>query len=184
MSSQLGGILDPIADKIYNWGIGITLMATGIMPLWPLIIAARDVAVFTVSSYNFKKNGIEMKPTIPAKLKMLFQSVGVISTLAFGFGTKGLSLIAPLSMGAAISTIGPEIYCIKKKFFNKKGINTKEEEKEKLICDSMDQECQDEKNLVLEYTNTRDDTYQKNDTNEIDFNIEKPKVMKKTIYHK
>ncbi len=175
MSSQLGSILDPIADKIYNWGLGITLMATGIMPLWPLTIAARDAIVFGVSTYQFKKNGLEMKPTIPAKLKMLFQSLGTISTIAFGFGDSGLSLIAPICMGSAIATVIPEVICIKKKYFSKdkdkqdnnKIEETKTKEEEENSIEPI------EKSKTLEYNEP---------TQNISY--DNPKVKKKTLFKK
>lgn len=43
--SKWGQALDPIADKIQNWGIALTLMAHRVMPLWVLTIGARDLAV-------------------------------------------------------------------------------------------------------------------------------------------
>lgn len=175
MSSQLGSILDPIADKVFNWGLGITLMATGIMPLWPLLIAARDASVFAFNSYQFKKNGRELFPTIPAKLKMVFQSAGVVSTLAFGFGSSGLSLIAPICMGAAIATVVPEVICIKKKYFSK---NTLEKEQDETLEKTARLDNQKtiepiEKSKTLEYESPTISNVQN-----------KQKVMKKTIFGK
>lgn len=172
MSSQLGSILDPIADKIFNWGIGITLMATGIMPFWPLLIGVRDVAMFTVASYEFKTKGKELLPTVPAKLKMALQSVGLISTLAFGFGTNGLGLIAPICMAGAIATVIPEIYCIKKKYYsnNKNIVNNSNESVTMLEQNTKGRE-QKEKSKILEY----------NDLTVENIN-EKQKIKKKTIF--
>lgn len=118
MTSKYGKIIDPIADKIFNWGIGITLMIANIMPTWPLLIGVRDIVVASISYYQLKKNNKLMTPTYPAKAKMLFQTIGVVSTIAFGFGHKGLSLIAPVFMALAISTALPEAFCIKDKYFN------------------------------------------------------------------
>lgn len=172
MSSQLGSILDPIADKIYNWGIGITLMATGVIPLWPLLISVRDMAVFGVSTYQFKKNGKEMLPTVPAKLKMLFQSMGMISTLAFGFGTTGASLIAPICMGAAIATVVPEIFCIKKKYFSKKENTTEVKQVQKAtLIETPIEEQKIEKSKALEYNRFISEIIN-----------DKPKVKKKTLF--
>lgn len=175
MASQLGSVLDPIADKIYNWGLGITLMATGIMPLWPLLISARDLTVAGITSYQFKKNGVEMKPTFPAKAKMFLQSAGLVSTLAFGFGDNGLSLLAPIFMGAAISTAIPEAICIKKKYFSKKK-DVKETNFELAEINGEPAEQQltispKENSKTLEYTSPT-----------IEFVPSKPKVMKKTIF--
>lgn len=48
--SKWGQALDPIADKILNWGIALSLMFSKSMPLWVLAIGIRDimVGVFTV----------------------------------------------------------------------------------------------------------------------------------------
>lgn len=186
MSSQLGSILDPIADKIFNWGLGITLMATGIMPLWPLLIAVRDVSVFSVSSYHFKKNGKELLPTIPAKLKMLFQSAGVVSTLAFGFGSTGLSLIAPICMGAAIATVVPEIFCIKKKYFS----NSKEEPKQEEANSAGIKTTTEEENTSIQKSKSISYRPTLENQNQMSYDYEEsvqtlnyfPKVKKKTIF--
>lgn len=183
MSSQLGSILDPIADKIFNWGLGITLMATGIMPLWPLLIAARDATVFTISSYQFKKTGKEMFPTIPAKLKMALQSAGVVSTLAFGFGDSGLGLIAPICMASAIATAIPEAICIKKKYFSK---NTSLETNEEVTTtkkDEIEEIETKEKSKELEYSKTTSNiNYEEEYIN--NSQMERPKVLQKSIYNK
>lgn len=174
MSSRLGSILDPIADKIYNWGFGITLMSTGIMPLWPLSILARDAAVFGLTTYQFKKNGKEMAPTIPAKLKMVFQSAGMVSTLAFGFGSSGTSLIAPICMGAAIATVVPEVICIKNKYFNEKENkqeNNLVEDKKIIYTDDEQPIDKIEKSKTLEYNSPTQE-----------FVNDKPKIKKKTLF--
>jgi len=175
MASQLGSVLDPIADKIYNWGLGITLMATGIMPLWPLLISVRDLTVAGITSYQFKKNGVEMKPTFPAKAKMFLQSAGLVSTLAFGFGSSGLSLMAPIFMGAAIATAIPEAFCIKKKYFSKNDDSKESIEFESVRITSNEEENKTispkENSKTLEYTSPTIESVQS-----------KPKVMKKTIF--
>lgn len=174
MSSRLGSILDPIADKIYNWGLGFTLMSTGIMPLWPLSILIRDASVFGLTTYQFKKNGKELLPTLPAKLKMVFQSMGMVSTLAFGFGGTGTGLIAPICMGAAIATVVPEIICIKNKYFSQ-GENTEKNiriEEKQLTCYSEEIETDKiKKSKTLEYNSHTYETV--NDT---------PKVKRKTLF--
>lgn len=173
MSSQLGSILDPIADKIFNWGIGITLMATGIMPLWPLLISVRDVSMFALASYEFKKNGKELLPTFPAKLKMALQSAGLVSTLAFGFGTSGLSLIAPICMASAIATVVPEIYCVKKKYYSKNDKNIKDNncESKIQINQTIEEQEQKEKSKTLEYNNLTFENVN-----------DKHKIKKKTLF--
>jgi len=148
-------------------------MATGIMPFWPLLIGVRDVTMFAVASYEFKKNGKELLPTIPAKLKMFFQSAGVISTLAFGFGASGLSLIAPICMTSAIATVIPEVYCIKKKYYSKNAKNKNDDSLERsiLLEESTKENESKEKSKILEYN----DLTCENVNN-------KPKIKKKTLF--
>ena len=117
MQSDFGLIIDPIADKIFNWGIAGSLMMRGVMPTWVLLIAIRDVGI-GLFSYKIMKKGIAKKvpPTIPAKVKMLFQSLGLLATLAFGFGWSGLTLIAPILMILAILCVIPEIFAVYRKY--------------------------------------------------------------------
>jgi len=182
MSSWLGSVLDPIADKVYTWGLGATLMATGIMPLWPLLIAVRDASMFAFTSYQFKKNGKELLPTKPAKLKMLLQSTGVVSTLAFGFGSSGLSLIAPICMAGAIATVVPEVICVKKKYFSEKN-NGESLDIPAPVIEIEETKIQEkeEKNKSIEYS---PNAFVEENNKENFRNLEKPKVKvkKKSLF--
>lgn len=142
--SKWGQALDPVADKILNWGIGLSLIATGTMPLWVLTIAARDVAVglFTGKKkfqdgkkrnqgkqpekttkgvdkikkiYHTFALGEAPSPTYPAKMKMALQSVGVVATLAFGFQTISLAMGIGVMLGSVASMTIPEKFPISKK---------------------------------------------------------------------
>ena len=115
LESKLGMILDPVADKIFNWGLAITLMFKGLMPLWVLIIGVRDVIAFILAKLLHDAD-FDISPTIPAKLKMAFQSIGLISAIAFGFGTKALTLIAPIMIIMAIIMTFIEFFVVKEKY--------------------------------------------------------------------
>ena len=158
MGSKLGRVLDPVADKFFNWGLGITLMASGAMPLWPLAIAVRDIGVSSFYSYqNLKKGRKDLAPTWPAKIKMGLQSIATVGTLAFGFGGAGLSMIAPMAMAAATATVVPEIVAIKKKYFSKKKVE--EETKDDFVPQKIEEDpIREESNI---------------------FKFEKPKVKEK-----
>lgn len=182
MRSKFGEVIDPVADKIFNWGLCISLISCGAMPLWPLVILIRDVSVWSVTFYQYQKNGIRMRPTIPAKLKMVFQSLGVISTILFGFGTESiLSMIAPLCMVGAISTFGFEVEKIKETYFscapNKKETSKTivedfqdELEKTKISTKTVDKIKQKSQDVVKSVENTLDNST--------------PKIKQKSIYHK
>lgn len=59
--SKWGQALDPVADKVLNWGIAITLIASGVMPLWVLAIGARDFAMGVYTAKKKLKNGQEQE---------------------------------------------------------------------------------------------------------------------------
>ncbi len=114
-SSRLGGALDAIADKIFNWGIALTLVFTGLFPVTSLALLAptiiRDFYVATVTSIDKTEDGTKkiqdkkkkqekltlkekseaflkgdaMSPTVYGKLKMWPMSIAVISGLRFGY---------------------------------------------------------------------------------------------------
>lgn len=117
MQTKLGQLLDPIADKIFNWGIGIVLLATGVLPAWVLTIAARDLTVAGFTKY-MHEHGVDMPPTMPAKIKMCLQSAGLVATFVTGFGMDSIvSSIAPMLMISAIATIPFEFQAIRKKYW-------------------------------------------------------------------
>lgn len=122
MESKLGGVIDPIADKIFAYGIGAVLMAKGIMPFWPLAVGIRDITVWSLTFHHYMKTEEAMKPTPPAKLKMVLQSSSILSTLLFDWGKEGLSVLAPCLMGAALSMAIPEIFFIHKRYFSKQDL--------------------------------------------------------------
>lgn len=179
MHSRFGEVFDPLADKIFNWGLCVSLIFCGAMPLWPLLILVRDVSIWTVTFYQYQKNRIRMTPTFPAKLKMALQSIGVISTILFGFGTESvLSLIAPLCMIGAISTFGFEIQKIKETYFSL------QENLEKISTTSVEN-IQENTSKTKKSTKTVDKIKQKSKSvaNTVE-NITSPKVKQKSIYHK
>lgn len=126
MESKLGSVIDPIADKIFAYGIGAVLMAKGIMPLWPLAVGIRDLTVWSLTFQHYMKTEEAMKPTPPAKLKMVLQSSSILSTLLFDWGKEGLSILAPCLMGTALSMAIPEIFFIHKRYFAKKDLSVQE----------------------------------------------------------
>jgi CDP-diacylglycerol--glycerol-3-phosphate 3-phosphatidyltransferase len=50
--SELGKILDPLADKIFIISIGIILLIQNIIPLWfVIVIIVRDIIIFSGGTY-------------------------------------------------------------------------------------------------------------------------------------
>jgi len=74
-TSELGKILDPLADKILLVGTYIALAIIGVIPLWlAVVVVGRDV-VITVGAilYNWLYGYPNGRPTIISKLNTLCQ---------------------------------------------------------------------------------------------------------------
>ncbi len=85
-TSELGKILDPLADKILLVGVFITLGALGVVPLWLAVTAvARDV-IITVGAIIYKSlfgyGELQGRPTAVSKLNTLFQILYLLLVVA------------------------------------------------------------------------------------------------------
>lgn len=82
--SELGRILDPLADKILLVGVFITLAALGIVPVWLAATAvARDVVITAGAlSYNWLYGYPHGRPTVVSKINTLCQIVYLLLAVA------------------------------------------------------------------------------------------------------
>lgn len=106
--SKWGQALDPIADKVLNWGIALTLMASGAMPLWVLTIGARDLAVgvFTAKRKyedGLKKNKCEKKVEPQEKKNLSTKIKDIYHTFRKG---EAPSPTYPAKMKMALQSVG------------------------------------------------------------------------------
>jgi len=83
-TSELGKILDPLADKILLVSVFITLAALGIVPVWLAATAvARDVIITAGAiSYNALYGYPHGKPTIISKINTLCQILFLLLAVA------------------------------------------------------------------------------------------------------
>jgi cardiolipin synthase len=74
-TSELGKILDPLADKILLVGVFLTLAATGVVPIWLALTAVGRDVVITVGAITYKWLYGDPKgnPTPVSKLNTLCQ---------------------------------------------------------------------------------------------------------------
>jgi cardiolipin synthase len=85
-TSELGKILDPLADKILLVGVFITLAAIGVVPVWLAATAvARDVtitagAIVYKSLYGYGE--LQGRPTTISKLNTLCQIIYLLLVVA------------------------------------------------------------------------------------------------------
>lgn len=83
-TSELGKIVDPLADKILLVGVFLTLGIMGLVPLWLAIAAiGRDVVITAGAiTYNALFGAIDGHPTWISKLNTLCQIVFVLLVVA------------------------------------------------------------------------------------------------------
>ena len=90
--SNLGKILDPVADKICMGVMAILLVQYRDMPLWfVIVIVARDVIILFCALFVLDKKNQIMQSTMPGKFAVGFMS---ISVLAYTFDIHELKLIS------------------------------------------------------------------------------------------
>ncbi len=90
MASELGALLDPLADKALLVSIYIALGISGAIPHWIVIlVVSRDIMIVTgvIVSWLFGKP-VPMKPLMVSKLNTVAQvafAALVLASLGFGF---------------------------------------------------------------------------------------------------
>ncbi len=87
--TRLGALLDPIADKLLVGGTFITLVVTGLIPVWmAVLVVVRDVVIVGGATiYNFLIKPVEGEPTRISKLNTALQLLFIVFVLSrAGFG--------------------------------------------------------------------------------------------------
>jgi len=98
MASELGALLDPLADKALLVSIYVALGIWGAVPRWIVIlVVSRDIMIVgaVIVSWLFGKP-IPMKPLMVSKLNTVAQvafAALVLAALGFGFGPSPYDLI-------------------------------------------------------------------------------------------
>lgn len=73
--TRIGGILDPLADKLLLVGTYVTLGALGYLPIWLVVLVVlRDVVIVTGAAvFHFRFEAVQPEPTQLSKLNTAFQ---------------------------------------------------------------------------------------------------------------
>ena len=116
--TELGAILDPIADKLLLIGTFVVMAVVGVAPWWlAALVVVRDLTIMGGAiAYHFLYGDLEGKPSWVSKLNtvlMLGYTVCALSDAAFpnalppGIAELALKiLVAALLVTMAISTLG------------------------------------------------------------------------------
>ena len=100
--SRLGGLLDPVADKLLVAGMFITLAISGYIPTWlAIIVVSRDVVIIGgATAYNFLIGPVPGEPTTIGKLNTaitLLYVLMVLCQLSVGWPANSVLIV----LGAA-----------------------------------------------------------------------------------
>ena len=106
--SELGKILDPLADKILLVGVFLTLGIMGLVPLWLAITAiSRDVIITAGAiTYNSIFGALEGQPTWISKLNTLAQIVFVLLVVgAYALGHVPENILIAVGALVFVTTV-------------------------------------------------------------------------------
>jgi cardiolipin synthase len=90
-ASRLGGLLDPLADKLLLLACFITLGWLGLIPWWLVVLViVRDLVILTGATvYHFLIERLDAAPSPASKLNTFAQILLVLATM-FGEGVRAL----------------------------------------------------------------------------------------------
>lgn len=82
-TTRLGGILDPLADKLLLMGTFLALAWIGDLPVWlAVLVILRDVIIVSGAvSYHYLIESVEAKPLLISKINTLLQILLVFSVV-------------------------------------------------------------------------------------------------------
>lgn len=116
MASELGALLDPLADKALLVSIFVTLGIRGAVPLWLVIlVVSRDVMIVgaVIVSWLFDKP-VPMKPLMVSKLntgaQVAFAAL-VLAALGFGFDSSPYEAIL-MTIVAVLTLLSVAFYVV------------------------------------------------------------------------
>ena len=106
--SWLGGILDPLADKLLLVSTFLTLTYIGLAPLWLLIaVVARDLIIILGGvAYRIFIGTVVAQPTTISKLNSACQLLYVLLVVAnAGYGVPGPIIVGIMSWVVLATTV-------------------------------------------------------------------------------
>jgi cardiolipin synthase len=105
--SELGKVLDPLADKLLLVTVFICLGLTGLVPLWIVgLVLFRDLVIFFGAiTYQWLFGPLHGEPTVVSKLNTLCQIFFCLAVVAdAAFGWPGESSVIALGALVLVST--------------------------------------------------------------------------------
>jgi cardiolipin synthase (CMP-forming) len=107
-TSELGKLLDPLADKLLLVTLFITLAIVGWVPSWLAIVAvSRDVVIgFGALAYRHWFGPINGRPTIVSKINTALQLFYVLAVIgARGYAVPPIEVVTALGAAVFVTTV-------------------------------------------------------------------------------
>lgn len=92
--TELGKVIDPIADKVYITAVVVALVMRGEMPLWyAAIVVGRDAVIFTAGLYLKTARGIVLMSNAMGKAAVVVLGLFLLGLVGVGvWPTEGILL--------------------------------------------------------------------------------------------
>jgi CDP-diacylglycerol--glycerol-3-phosphate 3-phosphatidyltransferase len=112
--SELGKIIDPLADKICVAVIVVILAATGDIPMWYMwAVIGRDVLIFLGGLYVKNRKGIVLASTMSGKVAVSFIALTLVFAL---LGNPMFSSVVLIFMWMSIAAMAASVAVYGKRF--------------------------------------------------------------------
>lgn len=94
--SDLGKILDPLADKVYVGVVVVVMLMQEMLPLWfVLVVLGRDLLILVGGILFERRTGVVLPSNYPGKIAVLVLSATLLAIVA------GASTVVTTTMGAS-----------------------------------------------------------------------------------
>ncbi len=105
--TEIGAILDPMADKLLLATSYISLTAVGMVPSWlAVVVISRDfIIVIGVLLLFLFKGGVEIKPSLAGKLTTFLQLLAILCVFLAHYSPLAQAALEPLYWGVTAGTI-------------------------------------------------------------------------------
>lgn len=118
--SDLGRMLDPLADKIFVGAGAIALLVTGVLPLWfGVLVLARDVVIFAGGMWLRRRTGVLVQSTMLGKFAVVAIAVVLVASLfRADMNSTTFTLLQLVALGfiaASLTTYGQRFFRILQK---------------------------------------------------------------------
>ena len=112
--SELGRLIDPVADSVYHLSVFLAFLAMGWMAAWMLfIIYARDLVVPYLRTFA-RQSGHDLTVRASGKIKTAVHAAAQIGIVAIALGLAGdaVTIDGPVPTVLLLAAIGASLYSL------------------------------------------------------------------------